>query len=342
MIFKGIVSRESRIYIMPKAKNQNKFYNENCIDGCRKHIPDNSVDLIITDPPYGINGDKLHKHYNRKEKFVIDGYIEIPAAKYPKFSQDWINQAERILRPGGSIYIISGYTNLIDVLDALRKTKLKEINHIIWKYNFGVYTKKKYISSHYHILYYTKPGGKITFNEHCRFGADEKTSENRSRDYQDREDVWIINREYKPGKIKNKNELPSKLLIKLIQYSSNENDLVCDLFLGSFSTAKIAIALNRKATGFELSKTAFNYQIKEIKKIKSGSLLETLPKPSKNTLTNQGKPWDAIEKKKLLEKYNELKDSGMTKKDVIEQLSSEFGRGYWSLTKILNQPTREK
>ncbi|MFH1514288.1 MAG: site-specific DNA-methyltransferase, partial [bacterium] len=237
---------------------------------------------------------------------------------------------------GGSIYIVSGYTNLIDILNALRNTKLKEINHIIWKYNFGVYTKNKFISSHYHILYYTKPKCKVKFNTNCRYGADEKIDGNRSSNYSDREDVWIINREYKPGKIKNKNELPSELLIKLIQYSSNENDLVCDLFLGSFSTAKIAIQLNRKATGFELSKSAFNYQINEMQKIKTGSLLDTLPKPSKYTPANQGKPWDKDEKKKLLEKYFKMTDEGMTKKSAIEQLSGEFGRGYWSLVKILD------
>jgi site-specific DNA-methyltransferase (adenine-specific) len=52
-------------------KNRNLFYNEDCIEGCKKHFDNGSVDLIITDPPYGINGDQLHKHYNRKEDFVI-------------------------------------------------------------------------------------------------------------------------------------------------------------------------------------------------------------------------------------------------------------------------------
>ncbi len=134
------------------------FYNEDCIIGCRRHIPDGAVDLIVTDPPYGINGHQLHKHYNRKEAFVLDGYIEVPAGEYRDFSCQWIAEAERILRPGGSIYIVSGYTNLVDILTALRDTSLQEVNHIIWKYNFGVYTRNKYISSHYHILYYVKPG----------------------------------------------------------------------------------------------------------------------------------------------------------------------------------------
>jgi len=115
------------------------FYNEDCIKGSKKRLKDNTVDLMICDPPYGINGDKLHKHYNRNEDYVIDGYVEIPNREYPKFTVEWIKEAERVLRPGGSIYIVSGYTNLRSILNALAQTNLQEINHIIWKYNFGVY-----------------------------------------------------------------------------------------------------------------------------------------------------------------------------------------------------------
>ncbi len=319
----------------------NIFFNEDCITGSKIHFPDNSVDLIITDPPYGINGDTLHKHYNRKEEYVIDGYVEIPQKEYAFFSKEWIKQAERILKPGGSIYIVSGYTNLIDILNALRETSLKEINHIIWKYNFGVYTKQKYISSHYHILFYAKPGAKHTFNTFCRFGPTEKVDSGKgSANYQDREDVWVINREYKPGQIKNKNELPSKLLTKMIQYSSNEGDLVCDLFLGSFSTAKIAIGLNRKATGFEISKNAFDHQIQEINKIKEGSLLDTLRQPIVDIPQKEGQPWDTSEIKKVVSRFNSL-TLQLSKTEAIKILTEEFGRGTWSITKLLNKEQKK-
>ncbi|MEJ2303232.1 MAG: DNA methyltransferase, partial [Anaerolineales bacterium] len=108
------------------------------------------------------------------------------------------------------------------ILKALRETQLEELNHIIWKYNFGVYTKTKYVSSHYHILFYKKPGKPHTFNTYARYGALEKTEDGGRMNYIDREDVWIINREYKPGRVKNKNELPTALLTKMIRYSSNE------------------------------------------------------------------------------------------------------------------------
>lgn len=315
----------------------NIYFNGDCITGARKYIPSNSVDLIITDPPYGINGDKLHKHYNRNEAFVVEGYVEVPASEYGEFSLNWIKEAERILKPGGSIYIVSGYTNLYHILHALRHTDLKEVNHIIWKYNFGVYTSRKYVSSHYHILFYEKPGEKRTFNLESRFGVKEKDSTDGSLNYQDREDVWIINREYKPGQVKNKNELPTELLIKMIQYSSNEGDLVCDLFLGGFSTAKVAVGLNRRATGFEISPLMFDTRIEEIKTIESGFLLPTLRCPEIEELANQGKSWTDEDMTTLVLRFNQLTKSGKTKKETIKLLEEELGRGRWSIEKMLKK-----
>lgn len=312
------------------------FYNEDCIEGCARHIADGTVDLIITDPPYGIGGDLLHKHYNRKEEFVLDGYIEVPLHEYAEFSRAWIAQAARILRPGGSLYIVSGYTNLIHILNALAATPLVEVNHLIWKYNFGVYTSRKFISSHYHILYYVKPGARATFNTHCRYGAREKAEDGGSLNYADREDVWVINREYKPGKAKNKNELPTALLSKIIQYSSNEGDLVGDLFLGSFSTAKVALGLNRKAMGFEKSPVAFRHQMEEVAKIRPGSLLASLRQPDESRIENQRKPWAPEERALLCERFRALTAGGATKKSAIATLSAEFGRGYWALVKALD------
>ena len=121
-------------------------YNEDCMPGALAHLADSSVDLLITDPPYGIDGDLLHRHYNRDERFVVEGYVEVARERYNAFSREWMAQAERILRPGGQLYVVSGYTNLYDVLDALRSTQLQEVNHIIWKFNFGVYTSKKFVS----------------------------------------------------------------------------------------------------------------------------------------------------------------------------------------------------
>ncbi|WP_424026696.1 DNA-methyltransferase [Methanoregula sp.] len=321
----------------PRILHDSFFYNEDCITGALNHLDDNSVDLIVTDPPYGINGNNHHLHYNRNEKLVVDGYIEIPGSEYEKFSYEWIREAARVLRPGGSIYVVSGYTNLSYVLRALQDEGLKEINHIIWKFNFGVYTRKKYVSSHYHILFCEKPGGVRTFNVESRFGLKEANENGRSINYFDREDVWTIPRQYKPGKIKNQNELPDELLKKMLQYSSNEGDLVCDFFMGGFSTARVAIGLNRKFVGFELSSSIFQEKIKEIETLEPGYLFSKLRTPIVKKSINQGKSWDPEECQKLLSRYNELLKSGKTKKDVVVILQDEFQRGYWSIEKALKK-----
>ena len=321
----------------PVIIHKNRFYNADCISGAAEYLPDNSVDLIITDPPYGINGDRLHQHYNRNEKFVVEGYVEIPQKEYAEFSLKWIKEAERVLKPGGSMYIVSGYTHLIDILNALQKTTLNEINHIIWKYNFGVFTRRKYVSSHYHILFYGKPGGKRTFNLESRYGLDEHADDNRSLNNTDREDVWIINREYKPGKVKNKNELPTGLLVKMIQYSSNEGDLVCDFFLGGFSTAKVAIGLNRRATGFEISKRIFDAKIEELETVKPGYLVPAMRKTVASSLKNPHKSWTKKDLIFLEKEFTRLVAQGVTKKQILAQLGEHLGRGRWSIEKALKK-----
>jgi len=311
-----------------------QLYPLDCIEGARNYIPDNSVDLIITDPPYGIEANKLHRHYHRQEKKVLDGYVEIPREEYALFSTNWICEAERVLRPGGSLYIISGYSNLAAILNSLQNTSLMEKNHIIWKYNFGVHTQNKYISSHYHILYYTKPGGKVTFNTYARFGPNEKNINNGSLNYQDREDVWYIKREYKSGEVRNKNELPTELILKIMQYSSNENDLVADFFLGGFNTAKVAIGLKRRIIGFELNKKSYEHHIREIEVLRSGYLLPKLRKGNDKVPVNQRKRWSETEYKHLQKRFFEIYKKLNHKRETIRILEKEFGRGYFS---ILNQ-----
>lgn len=319
--------------------NNNIFYNIDCIKGSKKYLEDNSIDLFITDPPYGINGDQLHKHYNRDESHVVKGYVEIPLEEYNEFSKNWIKEAERVLKPGGSIYIVSGYTNLFHILDALRQTKLEEVNHIIWKYNFGVYTSKKFISSHYHILFYKKPpSSKRSFNLQCRYGIDEKDNNSRSLNYSDREDVWIINREYKPGKKKNKNELPYELLKKIIQYSSNPGDLVCDFFMGGFSTGIVSIGLNRNFVGFEVSENIFDLKVKEIKDFEPGFLIDSLRKPKVNHNSKRGQKWSDEEISTLLKRYAKLRiDENKPKNKSVEILCKEFNRGKWAIERQLNK-----
>ena len=118
--------------------------------------------------------------------------------------------------------------------------------------------------------------------------------------------------------------------------SPPENDLVCDFFLGSFSTAKVAVGLGRRACGFELNKTAFDHQIKEIEKIKQGELLSELRQVPENKLVNKGKPLSQEETNQIVSEFKQLIQKGMPQKNACDTLSDKYGRGFWSILKMVS------
>jgi site-specific DNA-methyltransferase (adenine-specific) len=199
-------------------------------------IPEGSIDLIVTDPPFAIEFKAQRLNYNRKGSNVLEGYQEVPVAEYGEFTRTWIREASRVLSPTGSMYIFSGWNRLRDILEGIDDAGLTTVNHLIWKYQFGVFTKKKYVTSHYHILFVVKDPKHYTFNKIDHYP----------------EDVWVINREYWKGKKKTPTKLPSELVKKILLYSSNPGDLVLDPFLGSGTVAAVAHQEGRHFLGFEV------------------------------------------------------------------------------------------
>lgn len=215
-------------------------------------MPARCVDLIITDPPFAIEFGADKNNYNRKASRVLDGYAEIAARDYQTFTIDWMRQATRTLKNSGSMYIFSGWNHLKEILIAIDECKLKMVNHIIWKYQFGVTTKRKYVTSHYHCLFVCKDDRQRQFFPYCRFGKDERAAGGGSAHYQDKEDVWEIKREYWQGDAKTPTKLPAEIIEKILDYSSRRGDLVLDPFLGSGQVAVVSKMKGRRYVGFEI------------------------------------------------------------------------------------------
>ena len=123
----------------------------------------------------------------------------------------------------------------------------------------------------------------------------------------------------------------------MIQYSSNEGDLVADFFLGGFSTAKVAIGLNRRAIGFEISKLMFDTRIKVMETITPGYLTSSLRSPTIKETKNLGQAWTQEDYAKLNERFNTLCAKGKFKKQIIAELCEEFGRGRFAIEKALKK-----
>jgi site-specific DNA-methyltransferase (adenine-specific) len=222
-----------------------------CREGMRL-MPNSCVDLIVTDPPFAIEFGAKRSNYNRTAARVLEGYNEIPQHEYFEFTLAWMREAYRVLKDTGSMYVFSGWNNLRDILNALEDIGFITVNHIIWKYQFGVYTRRRFVSSHYHCLYVCKDDSLRKFYPESRYPADAKDSDGRSIRYQDMEDVWYIPREYWNGDLKTPTKLPSELVRKILQYSSQEGDLVMDPFLGSGQVAVVAQQMGRCYLGFEI------------------------------------------------------------------------------------------
>ncbi len=229
-------------------------------------LPPKKIDLIITDPPFAINFKSSKANYNRTASRVIEGYNEIKPEDYYDFTYSWMAEAYRILKESGSMYVFSGWNNLKDILSSLDEVGFVTVNHIIWKYQFGVVTKKKFVTSHYHCLYVCKNPKKRTFFPFSRFKKQSKTKDGRSLHYKDKEDVWEIKREYWTGDEKTPTKLPAELIEKIIQYSSKKNDIILDPFLGSGQVAVVSKSLGRKYLGYEIVKKYYNFAKKRLDK----------------------------------------------------------------------------
>jgi len=235
-----------------------QIYHQDCIAGMASLVSD-CIDLIVTDPPFAIDFKAKRGNYNRTASRVLEGYSEIPKADYAEFTIRWLEQAWRILKPSGSMYVFSGWNNLKDILVALDKIGFTTVNHIIWKYQFGVVTRRKFVSSHYHCLYVCKDDKQRRFYPFARFAQSERDSAGRSQHYRDKEDVWTIKREYWTGDHKTPTKLPRELIEKILSYSSQAGDVICDPFLGSGQVAYISRAMERHYIGFEINRDYYDF-----------------------------------------------------------------------------------
>lgn len=206
-----------------------------------RQLPDESIDVIIADPPFGLNFNGKESIYNRDDRFVRQGYQEAQG-DYTEFSTSWIRELPRIMKKTGSSWIFSGWTNLAAILNAVSDANLNLVNHVIWKYQFGVFTRRKFVTSHYHILFLAK-SPRYYFNKIMHYPLD----------------VWEINRTYRKSEVKNGTKLPEELVARCIEFPSQPGFLILDPFMGNGTTAVAAKGTFRHYLGFEI-----NRQMKDI------------------------------------------------------------------------------
>ena len=252
------------------------IYPGNCIN-LLKNIPDNSIQLIVTSPPYN-----LGKEYERRLK--LDLYLEEQATV--------IKECVRVLSSRGSIcwqvgnYVEKGTIIPLDTVlyPIFSGLGLKMRNRIIWHFGHGLHCAKRFSGRYETIIWFTKSNDYV-FNldpirvpqkypgkKHFKGPKTGRYSCNPLG--KNPGDVWIIPnvKSNHVEKTIHPCQFPVELIERLILSMTNENDWVLDPFLGVGTTIIAAIRHNRRSAGAEIFKKYINLAQSRIKQEIEGTL----------------------------------------------------------------------
>lgn len=224
----------------------NKIYNMDCLDGMRQ-LPDNCVDLVVTDPPYVIetSGAGIYKQADKQ-------YVKELNNMKDGFSTQVLDELCRIMKKI-NIYFFCSQKQIIPLLDYFVKGKKCNWNLLTWhKTNPVPACGNKYLTDTEYILFFREKGVKIYGEFKTKFTY-YITPLNQSD-----------KKKYGHPTIK-----PINIVTNLIVNSSLENGIVFDPFMGSGTTAVAAKECGRNFIGYELDSDYYeicNKRLEEINK----------------------------------------------------------------------------
>lgn len=220
----------------------NEIYNMDCMKGL-KLLDNNSVDLVIIDPPYLLNINKVKKPTNMNN--YANELLNLKNGFDLKVLDILIQKMKKI-----NIYI---YCSKRQVKDLLNYFSDKNCNHEIltWhKLNPSPLINNNYLPDTEYILFFREKGVKVYGNYHTK------------RKYYLSLTNKVDKQKYKHPTIK-----PLELIERYIINSSKEGDLVLDCFCGSGTTLVGAINQNRRYIGFEIDKDYYEIAKKRIEEV---------------------------------------------------------------------------
>ena len=217
----------------------NKIYNDDCINGM-KRIHDNSIDLIVTDPPYLISyktGRRKDKTHRFNETIMNDNNEQL--------IKNYIKECHRILKDNTAMYLFCSASK-VDFFKRELEKYFEIKNMIIWvKNNHTAGDLDSSFGRKYEIIFLVNKGRSLFKGERLT-------------------DVWTFPRVVGDNQL-HQNQKPIELIKQCIIKHSNTDDIVFDGFMGSGTTAAAALDLDRKFLGFELDEYYYEVAIKRIK-----------------------------------------------------------------------------
>lgn len=218
-----------------------ELYNEDCRD-IIKSLPDHSIDLILTDPPYN-----LAPYSTGNMKFEWRSEINNDVAQWdeiPIEPIEFVNEIKRILKPTGNVFIFTSYNLLGKWHEAFDK-EFDTFQFMVWHKTNPVpnIRKSSFLNSCELIVCFWNKGHTWNFS-----------TQNEMHNFIENPICMGKERLKNP---KHPTQKPVAILEKIIKIASNEKDTVLDLFMGVGSTGVASAKLNRNFIGVEIDKEYF-------------------------------------------------------------------------------------
>ena len=216
-----------------------KLINGGCMEHMRT-LEDESIDLIVTDPPYpttsrghaGNSGGMLQKEINKKGK--VFEHNNIDCTEYaPEFY--------RVLKDGSHCYVMTNHINLIKMLNVFTDCGFHFIKSLIWNKGNKI-MGQYYMSQFEYILFFRKGYGKKINN--CGTADILSVPNKKTKD--------------ENGKNIHDTEKPVELVKILIENSTQKGNIVLDPFVGVGATVLACIESERDYIGIELDENYYN------------------------------------------------------------------------------------
>lgn len=241
-------------------------------------IPDKSIDLMVTSPPYNIdieygNTWKDGKIVKSKGEKYKDNLEE---AKYQEMLGNVFNETKRVLKDDGQLWvnIKNRYTKEVIIppfwiLDFFKDMYLKNV--VIWNFDWGGSTSKRFCSRYEYVFLFTKNKKKYTFNlDDVKIPALNYRPDRYKSQMKNPSDVWKISLISGNSKERTSHpaQYPEELIERIIKVSTNKDDIVLDPFMGSGTTAVVAKKLNRNFIGYETNADYVKISKNRLKNVK--------------------------------------------------------------------------
>jgi len=269
----GLAHSSARVAIEPVAAATSHIIAVgDCLQTLRK-IPDQSIQLVICDPPYNIN---------------VAAWDDL--AHYVDWAGQWLAEVERVLSPSGNFVLFGGlqYQNeggsgdLLSLMGWMRaNSKMLLANLIIWNYPNGMGAQRFFANRHEEIAWFAKTPKYFFDLDAVRQPLDPQTLEIYKRDKRlnaenlekgiNPTNVWKIPRLNGNSKerVGHPTQKPKELIERIVRSLSFPGSTVLDFFAGSGVTSRVAIETRRHSISSDLDETFLTYVRRQLAQLEA-------------------------------------------------------------------------